>query len=419
MDQEISDAGAPRFMRSVLGRIFISIMALGLAACAQNDAPQDKTSEKTISEDTHPEDNPEDALQGQTDIDASPGDMVDDDRWATLTGAAPLIIAHRGASGERPEHTLSAYALAIEQGADIIEPDLVVSKDGVLMARHDRYLSTTTDIADHPEFADRKRPDAYAAEEGLTRADWWVEDFTLAELKTLRARQPRPDRSKEFDGQFGIPTFTEVLDLATRKSKETGRAIGVYPETKHPGFFEEIGLDFEAPLLAALKGFDNGPVFIQSFEADILKRLRGKTAASLVQLVYEEAPGAGVNIPLTDIKDYAQGVGPAKGLLIDEDGPSGFVSEAHRLGLFVHPWTFREDDASGDFADALSALREDALRGQTLAGASANQSEAFDIYQRELVGAYALGIDGVFTDFPDSAVVVRENLDTVYKRTTD
>ena len=162
-------------------------------------------------------------------VHASPG-------WNTLTGQPPVIIAHRGASGERPEHTLAAYSLAIEQGADFIEPDLVMTKDGVLIVRHDRYLSTTTDVSAHPEFADRR-----VEKEG--RQDWWAEDFTLEEIKTLRAVQPREGRAKDYDGQFEIPAFEEVLALRAKASEETGRIIGVYPETKHPAAPAALGLD--------------------------------------------------------------------------------------------------------------------------------------------------------------------------------
>lgn len=296
-------------------------------------------------------------------------------RWGTLDGKAPLIIAHRGASGYLPEHTLEAYALAVDQGADVVEPDLVFTKDGVLVARHDRYLSTTTNVADKPEFATRRRPNNDAADtEHRDRIDWWVEDFTLAELKTLRARQPFPGRSKEYDDRFEIPTFAEMLALIAAKAKAAGRPVGVYPETKHPAFFASIGHDFEAPLLAALEGFDAGPVFIQSFEPEILKRLKGKSKAKLVQLVFEETPGAGPNIPLTAIAAYADGVGAAKAIALSG---SPFITTAHDAGLFVHAWTFRADAAPPEGFGA------------------------------ELTRAFELGVDGVFTDFPDSGGALR------------
>lgn len=265
--------------------------------------------------------------------------------WATLDGKPPLVIAHRGASGYLPEHTLESYALAVDQGADVIEPDLVFTKDGVLVARHDRYLSGSTDVADHPEFASRRRVDNDPDDaENRERVDWWIEDFTLAELKTLRARQAFPGRSKEFDDRYEIPTFDEMLALMSRKAMEAGRPVGVYPETKHPSFFASIGHDFERPLLKALEGFDAGPVFIQSFEPEILKRLKGKSHAKLVQLVYEKTPGAGPNIPLAEIATYADGIGAAKELIsMQKYGELSFIAAAHQKRLFVHPWTFRND----------------------------------------------------------------------------
>ena len=304
-------------------------------------------------------------------------------RWKTLDGAAPIVIAHRGASGLLPEHTLEAYALAIEQGADVVEPDLVLTKDGVLVARHDRYLSTTTDVADRPEFANRRRANDDPAD--APRSDWWVEDFTLDEIKTLRARQPFAGRSKEFDGLHQVPTFEEVLTLVADEAAKAGRPVGVYPETKHPGFFASIGLDFEKPLLQALEGFDAGPVFIQSFEPEILKRLKARTDAKLVQLVYEAAPGAGPNIPLAEIALFADGVGPAKGLVATGAGAStGFIEAAHARGLFVHAWTFRDDQVPAAFAGPEGG-------------------------EAEIAAFLALGLDGVFADFPETAVRVRND----------
>ena len=323
--------------------------------------------------------------------------------WATLDGAPPLVIAHRGASGYLPEHTIEAYALAIEQGADIIEPDLVVTKDGVLIARHDRFLSTTTNIADRPEFADRKRPDPDPA--GEAREDWWTEDFTLAEIKTLRARQPRANRPQAHNDLYEVPTFAEVLALAADQAEQRGRTVGVYPETKHPGFFQRIGLDFEAPLLAALEGFDAGPVFIQSFEPEILQRLDGKTPHKLVQLVYEATPGAGSNIPLTDIAAYADGVGPSKNLVLKRDGEiSDFVEQAHQLELTVHPWTFRDDVENPN----LQPFSHDSYylvdhKGGSLVLADEATAAEYQLF-------YLMGVDGVFSDFPDTAVKMRDEM---------
>lgn len=339
--------------------------------------------------------------------------------WATLSGEAPLIIAHRGASGYLPEHTLEAYALAIEQGADVIEPDLVFTKDSVLVARHDRYLSTTTNVAELPVFADRRRVNPDTNDD--PRDDWWVEDFTLAELKTLRARQPFEGRSKEFDDQYLIPTFDEVLALVERKAKEAGRPVGVYPETKHPGFFASIGYDFERPLLTALQGFNAGPVFIQSFEPEILKRLKGKTTAKLVQLVYEETPGAGPNIPLEDIAKYADGVGAEKSLLL---GANSLISEfeltAHDLGLFDHYWTFRDDVLNERFVEIVTATKPKKLiscklwTAEPLHCDDGNYEPIADDEIRspdfEIEFALGIGVDGVFTDFPDTAVRVRNNM---------
>ncbi len=303
-------------------------------------------------------------------------------RWPTVTGEAPIIIAHRGASGYLPEHTLEAYALAIDQGADVIEPDLVVTKDGVLVARHERYLSGTTDVAARPEFASRKRFDAFIEkDEGRKLEDWWVEDFTLAEIKTLRARQPRDGRPKDYNGRYAVPTFTEVLALAARKAKEKGRPVGVYPETKHPDYFASIGLDFEAPLLDALKGYGAGPVYIQSFVPEILRRLKGKTNARLVQLV--EDRGGAPSVPLSEIALYADGVGPEKSLLAN----AAFRAEARRLKLFVHPWTYRLDQLPP------SAMGPGPFRARGVAEMAAAFTE--------------FGVDGLFTDFPDAGVEAR------------
>jgi len=324
--------------------------------------------------------------------------------WDTLDGKRQIVIAHRGASGYRPEHTLEAYTLAIKLGADIIEPDLVFTKDGVLVVRHDRYLSTSTNVAAHPEFADRKKPNADP--DDAPRVDWWVEDFTLAELKTLRARQAFPGRSTEFDGKFEIPTFEEALALIDTKAKEAGRPVGVYPETKHPGYFASIGMDFEAPLLAALENFEAGPVFIQSFEPEILKRLRSKTDAKLVQLVYEEEPGAGPNIPLEAIALYADGVGPAKDLALNPNTTAeyDYIFFAHKLELTVHPWTFRND-----VRNATVELLQDTYYLVDTTDKSIKTSQ--DSAGLEFQLFYLAGADGVFTDFPDTAVAVRDKIE--------
>ncbi len=323
-------------------------------------------------------------------------------KWNTLTGDAPLIVAHRGASGYRPEHTLEAYALAIDMGADVIEPDLVITKDGVLVARHDRYLSTTTNVADKPEFADRKKVNADPKSEPC--ADWWVEDFTLAELKTLRARQPFPGRSKDFDDQFNIPTFDEVLALVAAEAAKAGRPVGVYPETKHPGYFENIGLAFDASLLEALKDFDAGPVFIQSFEPAVLKRLRSKTDAKLVQLVYEdpETKQTNLNSSFDAIAQYADGIGAQKTMIMSEDGREiSNLGHMHLAGLFVHVWTIRDDQPNLQLSDFKSFDGESMSR-------HCEQLSAQEVTEREICLLFAYGVDAVFTDFPDTAFHVRD-----------
>ncbi|HEY9862027.1 MAG TPA: glycerophosphodiester phosphodiesterase family protein, partial [Candidatus Obscuribacterales bacterium] len=213
---------------------------------------------------------------------------INDVKAATLTGQPPIVIGHRGASGLRPEHTLAAYELAIAQGADYIEPDLVATKDGVLVARHENEISGTTDVAERPEFSDRKTTKTI---DGVAYTGWFTEDFTLAELKTLRAKERIPGLrpgNTAFNGQFEIPTLQEVIDLAQRKSAELGRTIGIYPETKHPSYFDSIGLSLEEPLVETLNqnGYIglNAPVFIQSFEVGNLQQLNQLTDVPLVQL---------------------------------------------------------------------------------------------------------------------------------------
>jgi glycerophosphoryl diester phosphodiesterase len=296
----------------------------------------------------------------------------------------PIVIAHRGASGYRPEHTLEAYRLAVEQGADFIEPDLVSTKDGVLIARHENEIGATTDVADR--FPDRKRTKMI---DGQSITGWFSEDFTLAEIKTLRARERLASRSHAHDGQFSIPTFDDVIALAQQLGAARGRPVGVYPETKHPTYFRTLGLPLEEPLLASLDrhGWNrrDAPVFIQSFEQANLKELRKKTPVRLVQLVSRPALVAGDG--LKAIAAYADGVGPEKRLLVPvaADGalgqPTDFVARAHAAGLFVHVWTVRIDKPF-------------------LPAGYQGRAEA------EFEQLRSLGVDGVFTDFPDVAVRV-------------
>jgi glycerophosphoryl diester phosphodiesterase len=299
----------------------------------------------------------------------------------TGTPSRPIVIAHRGASGHRPEHTLEAYRVAIEMGADVIEPDLVATKDGVLVARHENEIGATTDAA--ARFPDRK---AAHTVDGHAVPGWFVEDLTLAEIKTLRARERLPFRSHDYDGAFEVPTFDEVLELVARQSAARGRAIGVYPETKHPSYFRALGLALEPRLLDALarRGWTHAsdPVFVQSFESGSLEILRRETRVRLVQLL-ETAPS---DEDLARIARYADGIGPDKRLVVPFDAaagalarPTDLVRRAHAAGLFVHVWTMRSDarflapDYGGDPA---KEYREFA----------------------------SLGVDGIFTDFPDAAV---------------
>lgn len=317
---------------------------------------------------------------------------------ATAATARPLVIAHRGASAERPEHTLASYREAIRVGADFIEPDLVATKDGVLVARHENEISGTTDVAAHPAFAARK---ATKVIDGVPTTGWFTEDFTLAELKTLRARerlpQLRPGNTK-FDGQETIPTLDEIIALAK------AARVGIYPETKHPSYFRALGLPLEPPLLAALAhaGWTTkaAPVFIQSFEVGNLKALRGQTRVRLVQLIGDGVSGDGVEYDtlvtpagLKGVAAYADGIGPAKDRVIgrDADGrlvaPSPLVANAHAAGLKVHPWTFRPENYF---------LPTDLRRGSdpTARGDIAAEYRAY----------LAAGVDGVFSDDPESAV---------------
>lgn len=296
--------------------------------------------------------------------------------------SGPLVIAHRGASGYRPEHTLESYRLAVEMGADFIEPDLVSTKDGVLIARHENEIGSTTDVANR--FPDRKRTRTI---DGQSLTGWFTEDFTLAEIKTLRARERLAFRSHAYDGQFAIPTFDEVLDLAQRMGDARKRPVGVYPETKHPTYFRGISLPLEERLLEALQrhGWNDraAPVFIQSFEQGNLRELRKKTTVRLIQLVNTPAMIEGEG--LKAIAAYADGIGPEKRLVIpvNADGslaaPTDLVARAHALNLLVHVWTVRTEK---DFLPA---------------GYHGNVAAEFEALRR-------LGVDGVFTDFPDLGV---------------
>ena len=330
---------------------------------------------------------------------------------------SPLVIGHRGgATGYLPDHTLENYATGIELGADFVEPDLVATKDGFLIARHEPNLIGTTNVKLLPQFASRKRT---AVIDGFPEEGFFASDFTLAEIKTLRAVQPLSDRDPRFDGDFQIPTFDEIIAFVKRKTEEKGRPIGIYPETKHPTYHRSIGLPLEDRLLDALKraGWNKreSPVFIQSFETANLRYLRTKTKVRLVQLIdandvnpdgtldftppfdrpydwtvagrsdlfqYLTTPAG-----LSEVATYADGIGPWKPYIITEkfghlQPPSDVVANAHARGLVVHPYTFRNEQRR---------LAAD-YKGNPV-------SE----YQR----FYEAGVDGVFSDFADTAFVAR------------
>ena len=356
----------------------------------------------------------------------------------TLTGAPTLVVAHRGASGYLPEHTLEGYKMAIEMGADFIEPDLVVTKDGVLIARHEPMLSGTTDVANRPEFASRKTTRKV---DGVDTNDWFASDFTLAEIKQLRAKQAMADRDQSKNGQFQIPTFQEVIDLAKKEGAARGRAIGIAPETKHPTFHAALGLPIEDRLVNVLKeagwGDASAPVVIQSFEVANLKYLNTRIDVKLAQLLDAEDVDKDGNIVLNapyaqpydfvvvgdkrtykdlltkeglaEVKSYADILAPWKPYILptkqmdqNNDGkaddlngdgksdeqdrvlasPTNVVKDAHAAGLQVFTWTFRN---------------EPKRLASTFKGDPAAEYKAF----------YALGVDGLFSDFPDTAVKAR------------
>jgi glycerophosphoryl diester phosphodiesterase len=296
--------------------------------------------------------------------------------------ARTLVIGHRGAPGHLPEHTLEGYRLAVRLGADVIEPDLVSTRDGVLVARHENELSGTTDVA--LRFPERKTTKVV---DGVSVTGWFVEDLTLAEVRTLRARQPMEGRSVQFDGTHPVPTFDEILALLPELRQTAGRAVGIEPETKHPAYFRALGLALEPPMLASLArhGLDDGrpDVFVQSFEEANLRALRGTTRTRLLRLVDGSDAALLTAAGLQEISTYADGVGAAKKLLIDEEGrDTGAVARIHAAGLQVHVWTFRNE------ARYLPAW----CGGDPAA---------------ELRRHYALGVDAVFADYPDTAAAAR------------
>jgi glycerophosphoryl diester phosphodiesterase len=343
----------------------------------------------------------------------------------------PLVIGHRGAHGYLPAHTLEGYALGIELGADFIEPDLVSTRDGHLIARHEPNMINTTDVASRPEFASRRRT---AVIDGASDEGFFASDFTLTEIKQLRAVQDFPERLHQFDGKFEIPTLEEIIALAKRKSKEKGRPIGIYPEVKHSTYHKSIGLPIEKRLVGILAeaGWNHrdAPVIIQSFEQSNLKELRRLTPVRLIQLIdaNDVNPDGSLDFTapfdrpfdwtasgdpkllartfgflttdegLKEVKTYADGIGPWKRYIVSTVAaglpgpgeaslkllpPNDLIERAHRAGLFVHTWTFRNEQRRlvSDYA-----------------GNPVNEYLQF----------FRLGVDGLFSDFADTAVAARE-----------
>ena len=323
----------------------------------------------------------------------------------------PLVIAHRGASGHRPEHTLAAYRLAIRQGADYIEPDLVPTRDGHLVARHENEISGTTDVADRPELADRRTTKVVAGHEVT---GWFTEDLTLAELKTLRAKERLPHLRPEntrYDGLLEVPTFDEVLELVHWETRRTGRRIGVDPETKHPTHFAALGLRVEPLLVGTLQrhGLDDAqaPVMVQSFETASLQELATLTRVPLVQLL--DVAGAPYDLVaagdprsydalatpagLAGIAGYATAIGAHKDRVLPRHPSSGdlgrastLVADARAAGLLVHVWTLRAENQ-------FLATR---FRNGTDPGARGDA-------HAEVRAFLDAGVDGIFTDHPGTA----------------
>ena len=359
----------------------------------------------------------------------------------TLDGAAPLVVAHRGASGYLPEETYEAYVKAIDLGADFVEPDLVSTKDGVLIARHDPNLAYSTNVKDHPEFASRQKTTTV---DGEVQTGWFASDFTLAEIKTLGGISTDAERPQQYNGLYKIVTFQELIDLVKARSAASGRTIGVYPETKNPTYHLALGLPLEDKLIALINaaGWNSktAPIFVQSFEPSSLKYMRSRGLnVRMVQLVdgddYDFRNG-GVDNPdasiysrpydwtvagdprkfpamltpagLAEVKTYADGIGPwkpyivpvkgsfdANGVMIDVNGDgkrnlndastqpaTTLIADAHKAGLFVHAYTFRNE----------------------------KRRLAYDYKgdpQAEYLQYFRLGLDGVFSDFADTAIAAR------------
>ncbi|WP_406150630.1 glycerophosphodiester phosphodiesterase [Streptomyces sp. NBC_01012] len=325
----------------------------------------------------------------------------------------PTVIGHRGTAGYRPEHTIGSYQLALDMGAHIVEQDLVPTKDGHLVCRHENDITATTDVAEHPEFAGRKTTKEI---DGVPLTGWFTEDFTLAELKTLRAKERIPanrQRNTLYDGRWEIPTFEEVLRWAEEEGRRRGHAVWLYVETKHPTYFRGLGLALEEPLAKLLRRHGrhraNSPLILQSFEPTSMRRLSKLVATPRVVLLdaADTQPWdfvkAGDPRTVADlvkpaglkwIASFAQGIGPWLDLVIpqDEDGrltsPTTLVADAHARGLILHPYTMRNEN---------TFLPADFRRG-TDPNAYGDAFGAFRTY-------FETGIDGIFSDNPDTALL--------------
>jgi glycerophosphoryl diester phosphodiesterase len=330
----------------------------------------------------------------------------------------PTVIGHRGASGYRPEHTFGSYQLALDLGADIVEAgDLVPTKDGHLVCRHEPEIGGTTDVADHKEFADRKKTKVL---DGVSTTGWFTEDFTLAELKTLRAIERIPANRPHntlYNGRWEIPTFEEVLKWQDEQTRRRGRQVWIYPETKHPTYFRKLGLGLEERVAKLLhrhgKDKRNSPVILQSFEPTSIQRLNKLVDNPLVVLLSaantrpwdfvetgDSRTVADLITPkgLREIAGYAQGIGPTLDLVITKkadgslDKETTLVADAHKVGLILHPYTMRNENPF--------------LPAEFRKGTDADAyGDAFGAFKRY----FATGIDGVFTDNPDTGVLARQD----------
>ncbi|MFD5102890.1 glycerophosphodiester phosphodiesterase [Streptomyces albidochromogenes] len=342
---------------------------------------------------------------------ASAASSKDDGSYRDLP--VPTVVAHRGASGYRPEHTLGSYQLALDMGAHVIEQDLVPTKDGHLVCRHENDITGTTDVAEHPEFASRRTTKSV---DGVSLTGWFTEDFTLAELKTLRAKERIPGTRQEntlYDGRWTIPSFEEVLRWAEREGRARGRRIWLHIETKHPTYFRDLGLGLEEPLARLLRTYGrhrkNSPNFLQSFEPSSMRRMAELVAAPRVVLLSGAATRpwdfqvAGDPRTVADLvkpeglkwmAGFAQGLGPTLDLIIPKDAtgklgtPTTLVRDAHARGLVLHPYTMRNEN---------SFLPADFRRG-TDPAAYGDAFGAFKVY-------FEQGIDGIFSDNPDTALL--------------